>query len=204
MRYESVYREILYKIIDEGYKGIFTQRKLGSTCRLSVSTVSHALKPLAEMNILEKYPMGFRVLDPWKLLLYWASIRRLNREVVYTCYVDMAIEEIETSLPPDSIPTAYTAFKIKYKSVPADYSEVLVYGRPANLLKRIECSRKRRMKPNLIVLRLDGHIEKFSIAPTCQIYVDLWNLNTWYANEYLKKLEEIINGVLARLGYREE
>ncbi len=65
-------------------------------------------------------------------------------------------------------------------------------------------SRKRRPKPNLIVLRLDGHIEKFNVAPTCQIYVDLWNLNTWYANEYLKKLEEIINGVLAHLGYREE
>ncbi len=106
----------------------------------------------------------------------------------------------KASLPPGSVPTAYTGFKYRYGEAPADYSEVVVFGRPEEFIARFNCKRE-GLSPNLIILRPDTHIARFRVAPTCQIYVDLWNLNTWYANEFLKKLEAIINGVLAQLGY---
>ena len=203
VKYESVYREILYRIIDKGYTELFTQKELSKVCSLSISTVYHAIKPLSTMNLIQKHPMGFKVIDPWKLLLYWSSIRNLEKETVLSCRVEMPVEEIESCLPNKTVPTAYTGFKLRYGEPPADYSEVVVYGNPETLKRRYKCIRE-TIRPNLIVLKPDAHINKFKVAPTCQIFADLWNLNTWYANEHLKRLEEIINGILARLGYREE
>ena len=46
---------------------------------------------------------------------------------------------------------------------------------------------------NLFVLKDDENIEKYDKSGTIgQIFVDLWNLNSWYANDFLKALEERI------------
>ena len=37
---------------------------------------------------------------------------------------------------------------------------------------------------------------KYEKTPIVQIFVDLWNLNTWYAKEFLKEAEVKVNEIL--------
>ncbi|MBO3768833.1 MAG: hypothetical protein JTT15_00265, partial [Candidatus Brockarchaeota archaeon] len=143
----------------------------------------------------EKKRFGFSVLDPKKILLYWASIRRLERDIVYQTYVDDSVEKIESEVPANTVFTAYSAFKFRFKKIPSDYSEVVVYGVARDFERRFGKART-QLKPNLIVLNLDEHLVKFKIAPIAQIFVDLWNLKSWYARDFLKEMERIIDGIL--------
>lgn len=195
MKIERVYREILYSILDLKKKDIFKQKMLAKECRLSISTVNYALEPLEKMNAIQKMQFGFRVVNPKKILLYWASVRKLSRDVVYETFLDEKIEKIESNIPSKSVFTAYSAVKLYYGKIPSEYSEVVVYGNKEDFEERFGEENK-KMKPNLIVLALDEHIMKFEKTPIAQVYVDLWNLGTWYAEEFRKKLEEIIDGIL--------
>jgi hypothetical protein len=125
----------------------------------------------------------------------------LKKDIVYQTYVKESVEKIETSLPANSVLTAYSAFKLRFKKVPAEYSEIIVYGRKEEFEKRFG-KHNIKLPPNLIVLKLDEHLLKFSSIPIAQIFVDLWNLDRWYADEFLRALEDEINGILATLGYR--
>jgi len=194
MKKERVYREILYGVFERKNR-FFKQLELKEACKLSLSTVNYALKPLEQMNAIEKKRFGFSVLDPKKILLYWASIRRLERDIVYQTYVDDSVEKIESEVPANTVFTAYSAFKFRFKKIPSDYSEVVVYGVARDFERRFGKART-QLKPNLIVLNLDEHLVKFKIAPIAQIFVDLWNLKSWYARDFLKEMERIIDGIL--------
>ena len=196
MKRERVYREILHGVLEEKVR-FFKQLELSKVCKLSLSTVNYALKPLEQMNAIEKKRFGFSTLDPRKVLLYWASIRRLEKDVVYKTYLDEPVEKIESEVPADSVFTAYSAFKFRFKRVPSDYGEVVVYGLRRDFERRFG-KEKSLVKPNLLVLNLDEHLMKFRIATIAQIFVDLWNLGSWYAKDFLKETEEIIDGILER------
>lgn len=195
MRIENVYREILYKLLDLRKKEMFSQKSLSGKCRLSISTVNYALKPLEEMNTIDKKRFGFIVTDPKKILLYWASIRKLSKDIVYQTFLNEKVDKIESLVPSKSIFTAYSGFKLRFKKIPSEYSEVIVYGDKEDFEERFGKENK-KMKPNLIVLNMDEHLLNFKIAPIAQLFVDLWNLNTWYAKEFVTKLEGVIDGIL--------
>ncbi|MBO3841664.1 MAG: hypothetical protein FGF48_04545 [Candidatus Brockarchaeota archaeon] len=179
----------------EGKTRVFKQLELSRVCKLSLSTVNYALRPLERMNAVEKKRFGFTVLDPKKILLYWASVRRLEKEIVYQTYVEEPVEKIESEVPANSVFTAYSAFKFRFKKIPSEYSEVVVYGVERDFERRFG-KESTRLKPNLIVLNLDEHLSRFKIAPIAQIFVDLWNLRSWYAKDFLREMEKIIDGVL--------
>ena len=92
---------------------------------------------------------------------------------------------------PPCVFTAYSGYKHKFNDAPTDYREVYVYSEPEPVKKRFPS-----VKPqftNIFILKRDSYIEKRSekgIAPVSLIYADLWNLNTWYANDFLKALEK--------------
>ena len=109
--------------------------------------------------------------------------------------------EIENSLPNVKF-TAYTAVKQRFKRVPADYSEVYAYASKQVLKEIVRRFPAKQGLKNLIVLRLDEHLSKFKLLPLAQIFVDLWNINTWYAREFVRFVEDEIDGILERLGYR--
>jgi hypothetical protein len=195
MKIERVYRQILYRILDLKGSGSFKQKDLSFETKLSLSTVNYSLIPLQQMNAIEKKPFGFSVIDVKKILLYWASIRKLRKEIVYRNFVNERVERIESGVPAKSVFTAYTAFKFKFRQIPSEYSEVMVYGEKEKFEERFG-KENIKLKPNLIVLKLDDHLLKFKTIPIAQMFVDLWNLDTWYAKEFLNKLEVIINGIL--------
>jgi len=194
MKKERVYREILYGVVEKNVRA-FKQIELSKACRISLSTVNYALEPLAKMGAIEKKRFGFTVLNPKKILVYWASIRNLERDIVYQTHLDKSVEEIESEVPANSVFTAYSAFKFKFKKIPSEYSEVIVYGKREDFEERFG-KENLKFEPNLIVLDLDEHLLKFKMATIAQIYVDLWNLKSWYARDFLKKMEEMMNGIL--------
>ncbi|MCD6542526.1 MAG: hypothetical protein J7K38_04285, partial [Thermoplasmata archaeon] len=91
-----------------------------------------------------------------------------------------------------------SGYRFLYKTVPADYGEVFVYADEELIRERFPPDEK--SSPNIFVLKGDPYIEKIStdgIAPPQLIYVDLWNLNTWYADEFLKDFDRRLeNGFL--------
>ena len=87
------------------------------------------------MNAIRINQRSLDIIDKKKILYYWASIRNLEKDIVYKTRVEKPIRKIESEMPEDAIYAAYSAYKFKFKDVPADYSEVYVYS---NDLKEIE------------------------------------------------------------------
>ncbi|MHA1271105.1 MAG: hypothetical protein ACTSPY_15030 [Candidatus Helarchaeota archaeon] len=186
---ERVYRELLSQFFE--YKiNKFTQKNIATKCNIAISTVNYALNPIQRMNAIEKRLRSFTIINPSKIIIYWASIRNLPKDIIYSTYVSKTIIEIESEIPHESLYTAYSCYKFKYKLVPTDYSEVYIYSKELEKIKN-RFPKIKKMKPNLYVLQSDSHLElvsKKNLVPDNQLFVDLWNINTWYAEEFLKEL----------------
>jgi len=189
---EIIYREILFDAI-ESKKNRFTQLELSKKLNVSLSTVNNALKPLDKIGGISIEKRFFSIRDLEKILIFWATKRNLDKDIIYKTNVNLPIQDIEKNLPSKIIYTAYSAYKFKFNDVPADYSEVIVYADDAeDIQKRFPL---KKGHANLIVLKKDKEIDglaKDNTAPSAQVYVDLWNLGTWYAKEFLKALEQRI------------
>lgn len=186
-RTEEVYREILYRAEKE--KNILTQKELSIKLQLSLSNVNNALAPLRRMNAINPKKMCFQIINPKKILYYWASIRNLKKDIAYSTRTSKNVIEIEKSMPDSVIFTAYSAYRLKYSDAPADYSEVYVYSDDIDEMKKRFPESKNI--PNIFVLKKDRNMEKYGkIATNANIFVDLWNLPEWYAKDFIKGLEE--------------
>lgn len=189
---ELVYREMLYNAIEKEKRQL-TQAYLAKALNISLSTVNLALKPLARMNAVIIKKMGFDIIDIRKILYYWASIRNVEKDIIYQTRVEEPVRDIEKQMPDDIIFTAYSAYKFKFQDVPADYSEVYVYG-PEEIKKRLKANDK---NPNLFILKKDNIITRYGKTVTiANLFVDLWNLKQWYAKDFLKPLEVKIGRIL--------
>ncbi len=191
---EFLYREILFQVFENSSR-VFTQSSLSSKLGISLSNTNHALKPLKRMGAVKVNPRNFVVVNPKKVLFYWASIRNLERELLFSARVDLPVQEIEKSMPDSVAFGAFSAFSFRFGSVPADYSEVYVYGSNAEeIKKRFELNTK---NPNLFVLKKDPLMDRYGkISTIAQTFVDLWNLSQWYAKDFLHELEERIDAIL--------
>lgn len=190
---ERVYREILFQAFEEENREL-TQKFLSDKCETSIGNVNYSLQPLENMNTIEKKTKKFLILDPKKILIYWASVRNLSKDVLYKTHSDKPLRKIEKEMPP-CLFTAYSGYKFRWGEPPADYSEVYVYADKEEVRERFPPKKKR---PNIFVLKKDEHLNKFERVPLAQIYVDLWNLPSWYARDFIKTMEEKINGILER------
>ena len=185
-RIEEVYRELLFQSMEKKNSSL-TQSCLAKTLKLSLSVVNLALKPLRKMNAIKIKQRSFDVIDKKKILYYWASIRNLEKDIIFKTRAEKEVKKIEAEMPSDIIYAAYSAYKFKFKDVPADYSEVYVYsGNLGEIEKRFP---KNNKTPNLFVLKRDGNMKE---KTTAQIFVDLWNLKEWYATDFLNALEKRI------------
>src|SRR3989338_2359637 len=141
---EFIYREILDNMIERKNRTL-TQSELSKKLKLSLSTVNHALKPLIKMNSIEVKQRCFNVIDAKKIVYYWASIRNLEKDIIYSTRADLTANEIEKQMPQDIIYAAYSAYRFKFKDAPSDYSEIYIYG-DSSLEKRFP---KNNLIPNL-------------------------------------------------------
>jgi predicted transcriptional regulator len=190
---ELVFMEILYQVMEKN-NPVLKQSELSKKLGFSLSTINLAVKKLERMNAVRISKMNFRVIDVEKILYFWASVRSLEKDVVYKTRVEMPVREIEKSLP-DLTYAAYSAYKFKFKDVPADYSEVYAYADEEELKEVMRRFPANEKNPNLFVLRrhesMSQHPKTGTIA---MMFVDLWNLRQWYASDFLKALEKRIRG----------
>ena len=188
---ELVYREILYQAIEKNNKEL-TQSYLANALNISLSTVNLAIKPLEKMNAIKIKKMGFNIIDIKKILYYWASKRNLEKDIIYKTRVEAPVKEIEKQMPNNIVFTAFSAYKFKFKDVPADYSEVYIYA-DEDIKKRFKENNK---VPNLFILKKDNAEKYGKTATIANLFVDLWNLNQWYAKDFLNALEGKIGRIL--------
>ena len=189
-RIEEVYREILFQSMEKKNNSM-TQSYIANALSMSLSVVNLALKPLKKMNAIKINQRSLDIIDKKKILYYWASIRNIEKDIVYQTRVDKPLRKIEAEMPADVIYAAYSAYKFKFKDVPADYSEVYVYS--DDILEIEKRFPENKKTPNLFILKKDKNMDKATIA---QIFVDLWNLKEWYAKDFLKAMEAKLNGIL--------
>ena len=193
---EFVYREILYQSLEKKNNKM-TQLALASKLGISISTVNHALKPLRDMGAIDVNLKNFIAVDKRKILYYWASLRNINKDIIYQTRVDKPVQKIESEMPADVVYGAFTAYKFKFKDVPADYSEAYVYSSDEmvdDIKKRFPESKN---VPNLFVLKKDELMENYGKTTTlAQTFIDLWNLKEWYAKEFLTALENRIEKIM--------
>ena len=177
---EFVYNKILEESIEnKNYK--LTQKYLSKELKLSLSTVNYALRPLWNMWSVKINSKNFEIINIKKILYYWASVRNLERDIIYKTRVDKNVSEIEKNIPDSALFTAYSYYKFKFNDVPADYSEVYVYCNKEDIKKRFN---ETKGISNLFVLK-----KSFSKVTLANLFVDLWNLKEWYAKDYLQELE---------------
>jgi predicted transcriptional regulator len=189
-RAEEVYRKILQKSM-ENKNNSFTQSELSKDLSMSLSLINLALKPLKKMGAIKVKRRGFSIVDKRKVLYYWASIRNIEKDIVYKTRADKPVKQIEAEMPDDIIYGAYSAYKFKFKKKEADYSEVYAYS---DNIKEIEKRFPKNEKaPNLFVLKKDKNMKQMTLG---LLFADLWNMKEWYAKDFLKALEEKIHGLL--------
>ena len=187
---ELVYRKILDEVIEKKNKKM-TQAEIARTLQISLSTVNLALEHLKKMNAVDVGNRSFTIVNAKKILLYWASIRNLEKDIIYRTRVDKKVVEIEKNMPPNVLFGAYSAYKFTFKDMPADYSEIYVYAEDEAIEEIKERFPENKNEGNLFVLKKD-----FDKMTKAQIFVDLWNLKQWYSKDFLKALECKLYGIL--------
>ena len=193
---EIVYREVACGYLEGRRK--FTQLDLAKSLGVSLSTVNSAISGLEEINAVKVGRRSFSVIEMERLLLYWATKRKLSNDIVYQTRVDEPAREIEASQPDDIAFTCYTAYRLLFREAPADYSEVYVYAGRDSLEEIKRRFERRGGPPNLIVLKADPLLEymiegkrlKHSAVCGAQLFVDLWNLKAWYAKDFTDALSK--------------
>lgn len=194
---EFVFEEILYQVLEKKNNRL-TQLQLAKELNISLSTVNLALKHLRKMNAVDVNQRSFTVIDQKKILFYWASIRNLEKDIIYRTRADLPVRNIEADMPHGITFGAYSAYKFRFKDVPADYSEVYVYCKEEyfeeGIKKRFPFSKN---EPNLFVLKKDTNLKRYGELTTiARTFVDMWNIPTWYAKDFIKQLEARIDGIL--------
>lgn len=186
---EIIYREILDNALEKNNR-TFTQLELSRKLNISLSNVNNSLKPLRNMGAIKVNLKNFEVIDSRKILLYWASMRNLEKDMIYKTRVEKEIRKIESEMPSNIVYTAYSAYKFKFKDIPADYSEVYIYSDEKDIEEIKKRFPENKKVPNLFVLKKDPILKKISVSQT---FVDLWNIREWYAkdfiNDFNKRLE---------------
>lgn len=189
---ELIWLEILNQAIDNK-KFNFTQKELAEKFRISLSTVFNALKIPRQIGVVKVTGRDFSLIDKEKLLYLWATQRNLKRETVYETRSALSPKEIEGTMPAGIIFAAYSAYAQKYNGAPADYDKIYVYASAAELAEIKKRFPKQKGAPNVFILRKSSLFEnQDSIASDALIFCDLWNLEDWYAKEFIKKLKEKI------------
>ncbi len=163
-----------------------TQAEISVELDMSLSTVNRAVKKLEKMGAVEISSRSLKTRDKEKILMYMSSIRNTEKDILYRTRVNEKVREIEMSMPGGVEFTAYTAYKLRYEDVPADYSEVYVYADEQGIDEIKKRFPETKGPPNLFVLK------KETIVNDALIFADLWNLKEWYAREFTREMHDRI------------
>ncbi|MBS3074351.1 hypothetical protein J4447_02730 [Candidatus Pacearchaeota archaeon] len=187
---EIVLREIAFSAIEKKEFSL-TQSELSKNLNISLSIINNIVKKLDSMGAVKIMQRCFKILNIKKILYYWASVRNIEKDIIFRIRVETPAREIERAMP-DAVFTAFTAYKLNYNDVPADYSEVYAYAdeNETEIIKeRLKKMKTSDNNPNLFILKKDKILGQYRKIPLGQIFVDLWNIKEWYAKDYTSEME---------------
>lgn len=190
LKIEYIWRELLNLAI-ENKETSFSITGLSKKFKLSTSVVSHALNPLRDMGIVEVGKNLSVIRDSEKLLYFWATRRNLNKDIIYKTYSPGSIFEIESLMPENVIPTAYSACRMFFDINPSDYDKVYFYINDEVEI-RARFPENQKKEANIYILKEDEFLRGYQTISKAQVFADLWNLREWYAKEFSQKLFEKI------------
>lgn len=184
---EIIWRKILSSALEKKQLK-FTQKDLAERFGISLSTVFNALKLPRQSGAIEVSGRNFQVRDTEKFLYLWATHRTIDKDIIYSTHSSLSVKEIQGSVPPSSIYGAYSAYEKRFHETPADYDKVYIY------IEEIEKVEQRfplqKGYKNIFVLEADPWLKRYgAVTPVCQTFVDLWNLEDWYAKDFLESLK---------------
>ena len=181
LKIEYIWRELLDRAIEKKNPD-FTITELAKKYALSTSVVNHALIPLRSLNIVKINKTSSKVVDWERLLFFWATRRNLKKDIIYSTFSPLPAYDREGLMPPDVIPTVFTAFRYLLNKTPADYDHIYFYSNKIEkIIKRFPKSRR---PPNIFILKPDPYLLKLKKLGLAQLFVDLWNLPEWYAKDF--------------------
>lgn len=192
---EIIWRELLFLSLEKN-KRRFEQKELAEKFGFSTSTVFQSLRVPRKMGAVRVTGRFFILEDPEKLLYHWASVRNLEKDVFEAFRVEEPVMAVEGKMPPEVIYGAYSATRLRLGAAPADYDKIYVYSSRAETIK--ERMSIRKGVPNLFILRPDKFLNLYGQKTTlAQTFVDIWNLQDWYAKEFIKVLREKLDAILS-------
>lgn len=189
LKIEYIWRELLYQTI-EVKNPFFQVNQLAKKFRLSTSVVAHSLAPLKGLGIIKVNKTRSQVINAEKLLFYWATRRKLAKDILYQTHTSLPIKETESSLPPNVHLTAFSAMRLYYQRTPADYDHIYLYCDKIDTVRMRFLPKKG--EANLFVLAQDPFLSLYPRTPLGQIFADLWNLPEWYARDFWQDLYGLI------------
>jgi len=195
---ETIWHFLLYiALAQKVFK--HTQEEIACSFGFSLSTVYHALKIPSQIGAIRKESKFFVLADVFKLLYYWASVRNLERNIIYKTYYEAPINQLEGLIPAQSIYAGYTAAKKLLGEPPADYDKVYFYFKESDMDQvKLRFPPQNQTLPNIFVLELNESMRKFGPITTLpHTFVDIWNLKDWYGRDFTQKLEEKIHELLS-------
>ena len=187
LKIETLWHHLLWSALDRGEFHL-TQKSLAEYFGYSLSTVNLAYKKIEGSGVNT---------DIKKLLYFWATHRSFKKDIIYQTYVDLPILEIEGLIPDGAILGGYTAARNILGEPPADYSKIYFYFDE----DKLDIVKKRypqvKGNNNLFILKTYPKQRDYGNVTTLpQTFVDLWNLNDWYAKDFVMALERKIDGLL--------
>lgn len=200
LKIETIWHHLLYSALKKKqFK--FTQKYLAELFGYSISTVNHSLKELAKIGAIRKESKFFVLTSFEKLLYYWASVRKFEKDIIYQTNYPANVLEIEGLLPARAVYACYSAARQILKESPADYNKVYFYLPQEDLTavkKRFPQTKTAQKTNNLCILKMPEAMKQYGPITTLpQTFVDIWNLRDWYARDFLQGLKEKLYGVLS-------
>lgn len=197
---ETIWHHILHEAVtNHNYR--HTQQDIATRFKYSLSTVHHALEVPSQLGAIRKESKFFILEDFKKLLYYWASVRRLERDLIYKALAKGSISSLEGLAVPGSIFACYSAATHYLGEPPTDYAKVYWYLNAEELKmarSRFPAASKKKAEDNVFFLKMPPVMKQYGDYTTrIQTFVDIWNLRDWYARDFCKVLEEKIDGLLS-------
>ena len=195
---ETIWHYLLWSALEKK-RFKHTQQELAETFAYSLSTVNSALSVPSQVGAVRKESKFFVLQDFFKLLYFWASLRNLEKDLIYKTYVAGSVLEIEGLLPPESIYAGYSAGRRHLTEAPADYDKVHFYLPTEQLNKtKVRFPEEEKKPTNLFVYKLNPQMKLYgSYTSLPQTFVDIWNLKDWYSRDFTQGLEAKIHGILS-------
>lgn len=186
---ETIWHHLLWLALDKKqFK--HTQQELAGHFGYSLSTINHALNVPNQIGAIRKESKFFVLANFRKLLYYWASVRRLEKDISYETHSDLTVFSREGLVLPQGVYAGYSAAGKLLKEPAADYDKVYFYLAEGELEEAKRRFPPEKGTPNLFVLKMPETMPQYGgITTMPQTFVDIWNFKDWYGHDFTKALE---------------